>query len=122
MKFPSSRVLSCLTLAVLAAASAQTSSKQNDFDAIVARASDAKSPQSADLNQKQLDAWAAKYHVKMQTKVLAGKGVGGHGVEGPIASPEMLCEKVIKVGRLRCVLVAATTGGDGKGECHYNCS
>jgi len=120
VNLPHFRVFSCLALAVLAVASAQTTSKQKDFDAIVARAGDAKNPQSVDANKQQLDEWAKKYNVKLQSKILAPQRVNGHGGVGPIAAPAMECERVVKVGRLRCVLHSASTTDPPK--CYYDCS
>ena len=81
MKFPGLRVFLCLALLVLAVGSARTSSKQKDLDAIVARAADTKNPQPVDVNKKQLEEWSAKYHVKLQSKILPPSELAVTGVQ-----------------------------------------
>ena len=122
MKFPSSKVFSCLAIVILAVASAQTSSRQKDFDTIFARAGDAKNPQSADVNKKQLEEWAAKYHVKLQSKIMPPRRIATHGGTGPIATPDIVCPAEFRHENLRCVLVWYETDNRGRPtSCHYFC-
>jgi hypothetical protein len=122
VKFPGLRVFLCLALLVLAVGSAQTSSKQKDLDAIVARAADTKNPQPVDVNKKQLEEWSAKYHVKLQSKILPPQRVSGHGGAGPIAAPDIVCPLEFRHEGLRCVLLWYETDKDGRPtSCHYFC-